>query len=223
MAADARLPRPQALAFPSAPSSASVAAPPLLRPSSALLSNHSLEAIVSPVSGDMKEMNANLMRVVGERHPMLQAAAAQIFDAGGKKLRPVLCFLVARATAQCMGLRRVVRRASGKCPCVSPGLSRPPRSELTPEHRRLAEIVEMIHTASLVHDDVLDETALRRGGCPVARSLGKCLRLSAAPAQPNACARRVPPQQSHTAARPEWRPRRRPGWRPVRARPVDAF
>ena len=35
--------------------------------------------------------------------------------------------------------------------------------DLTEQHRRLAEIVEMIHTASLVHDDVLDESSVRRG------------------------------------------------------------
>ena len=35
--------------------------------------------------------------------------------------------------------------------------------DLTQQHRRLAEIVEMIHTASLVHDDVLDESSVRRG------------------------------------------------------------
>jgi all-trans-nonaprenyl-diphosphate synthase len=35
--------------------------------------------------------------------------------------------------------------------------------ELGPRHRRLAEITEMIHTASLVHDDVVDEAATRRG------------------------------------------------------------
>lgn len=35
--------------------------------------------------------------------------------------------------------------------------------ELTEKHRRLAEITEMIHTASLVHDDVLDECDIRRG------------------------------------------------------------
>ena len=35
--------------------------------------------------------------------------------------------------------------------------------EITARHRRLAEITEMIHTASLVHDDVLDESETRRG------------------------------------------------------------
>lgn len=39
----------------------------------------------------------------------------------------------------------------------------PPCSGLQPKHRRLAEITEMIHTASLIHDDVLDESSRRRG------------------------------------------------------------
>ncbi|KAG2439864.1 hypothetical protein HYH02_010495 [Chlamydomonas schloesseri] len=85
-------------------------------------------------------MNTNLKNVVGNRHPMLMAAAEQIFGAGGKKLRPVIVFLVAHCTAQREGL-----------------------TELTDKHRRLAEITEMIHTASLVHDDVLDECDIRRG------------------------------------------------------------
>lgn len=41
---------------------------------------------------------------------------------------------------------------------------------LTQRHRRLAEITEMIHTASLVHDDVVDEAALRRS-VPTVNSL----------------------------------------------------
>ena len=39
-------------------------------------------------------------------------------------------------------------------------------SDLADKQRRLAEIVEMIHTASLVHDDVLDECDTRRGETP---------------------------------------------------------
>lgn len=37
------------------------------------------------------------------------------------------------------------------------------RRDITARHRKLAEIMEMIHTASLVHDDVLDECNIRRG------------------------------------------------------------
>ncbi len=36
-------------------------------------------------------------------------------------------------------------------------------SDITEKHRRLAEITEMIHTASLMHDDVVDESPTRRG------------------------------------------------------------
>jgi len=35
--------------------------------------------------------------------------------------------------------------------------------ELSTEHQRLAEIIEMIHTASLIHDDVIDDSGMRRG------------------------------------------------------------
>ncbi|PON98575.1 Solanesyl diphosphate synthase [Trema orientale] len=79
-------------------------------------------------------------QVVGAENPVLMSAAEQIFGAGGKRMRPALVFLVSRATAELVGLK-----------------------ELTTEHRRLAEIIEMIHTASLIHDDVLDDSDLRRG------------------------------------------------------------
>eukprot|EP00967_Tisochrysis_lutea_P128009 scaffold218497_cov22-Tisochrysis_lutea.AAC.1 len=39
----------------------------------------------------------------------------------------------------------------------------PTRSDINDRQRRLAEITEMIHTASLVHDDVLDDCDTRRG------------------------------------------------------------
>lgn len=35
------------------------------------------------------------------------------------------------------------------------------------QHQRLAEIIEMIHTASLIHDDVLDDSGMRRGRFPI--------------------------------------------------------
>eukprot|EP00887_Chlorella_sp_A99_P007306 scaffold2.g7306.t1 len=102
--------------------------------------NVSMETIGAPVAADMETARQNLLNVVGERHPMMRAAADQIFSAGGKRLRPLIALLVARATCPLTGL-----------------------SDITERHRRLAEIVEMIHTASLVHDDVLDECGIRRG------------------------------------------------------------
>ncbi|KAI3427622.1 uncharacterized protein J3R85_009478 [Psidium guajava] len=92
------------------------------------------------VADDLQTLNQNLRTIVGADNPVLMSAADQIFGAGGKRMRPALVFLVSRATAEIMGLK-----------------------ELTREHRRLAEIIEMIHTASLIHDDVLDDSDMRRG------------------------------------------------------------
>lgn len=64
--------------------------------------------ILGPVREDMEQMAENLRNIVGNRHPLLLAAAEQIFGAGGKKLRPAIVFLVARATADLMGLRSVL-------------------------------------------------------------------------------------------------------------------
>ncbi|KAL8148736.1 hypothetical protein AgCh_005923 [Apium graveolens] len=92
------------------------------------------------VSDDLLTLNNNLQSIVGAENPVLMSAAEQIFSAGGKRMRPALVFLVSRATAEFVGLKN-----------------------LTKEHRRLGEIIEMIHTASLIHDDVLDESDMRRG------------------------------------------------------------
>lgn len=126
----------------------------------------SIDDIRRPVGDDMDMLVNNLLNVVGDRHPMLMAAAQQIFGAGGKKLRPMLVFLVARATCQQTGRCglwfcsiRVPAELSSRQNSVSIHACR----EMTDRHRRLAEITEMIHTASLVHDDVLDECNVRRG------------------------------------------------------------
>lgn len=70
-----------------------------------LSSSVSSSEILAPVVADMQQLTVNLRSVVGERHPMLMAAADQIFGAGGKKLRPAIVFLVARATCELAGLR----------------------------------------------------------------------------------------------------------------------
>lgn len=64
-----------------------------------------LSDVTRPVEADVAAMNANLRNVVANRHPRLQAAADHIFGAGGKKMRPMIVFLVARATADLSGLR----------------------------------------------------------------------------------------------------------------------
>ncbi len=97
----------------------------------------SVTSLFAPVEADLKVLTENLKSLVGARHPILRAAAEHLFSAGGKRVRPAIVLLIARATM--------------------------PGEDITPRHRRLAEITEMIHTASLVHDDVLDIAETRRG------------------------------------------------------------
>lgn len=93
-------------------------------------------SIFAPVEKDLSILIENLTSLVEAQHPILGAAAEHLFSAGGKRIRPAIVLLVSRATMK------------GR--------------DLTSKHRRLAEITEMIHTASLVHDDVVDEAELRR-------------------------------------------------------------
>lgn len=96
----------------------------------------SVTSLFSPVDADLGILANNLKQLIGAKHPILSAAAEHLFGAGGKRLRPAIVLLVARGTML--------------------------DQDITPRHRRLAEITEMIHTASLVHDDVLDESDTRR-------------------------------------------------------------
>ena len=93
--------------------------------------------LLQPVELDLEVLLNDLRSLIGAGHPILQAAAEHLFSAGGKRLRPGIVLLLSRALSV--------------------------DGELSPRHRRLAEITEMIHTASLVHDDVVDEASTRRG------------------------------------------------------------
>jgi len=99
-----------------------------------------MTSTISPfalVEDDLRQLLQDLRTLVSARHPILALAAEHLFSVGGKGIRPMLVLLVGRATTADGGL--------------------------LPRHRRLAQITEMIHTASLVHDDVIDTADVRRG------------------------------------------------------------
>lgn len=106
----------------------------------------SATSLFSPVEADLQVLAENLKKLVSAKHPILYAAAEHLFGAAGKRVRPAIVLLLSRATMQ--------------------------DRDITPRHRRLAEITEMIHTASLVHDDVVDDAELRRGIATVHSSFG---------------------------------------------------
>ncbi|HQU16852.1 MAG: octaprenyl diphosphate synthase [Chromatiales bacterium 21-64-14] len=94
----------------------------------------SLEATRLLVEEDMRSVDALIRRRLHSNIVLINQLAHYIINSGGKRLRPVLLLLCARAC----GYR-------GTC------------------HIDLAAVVEFIHTATLLHDDVVDDSALRRG------------------------------------------------------------
>ncbi|MFL6023891.1 MAG: polyprenyl synthetase family protein [Marmoricola sp.] len=82
----------------------------------------------------MVEVEEALLGHVESEAPFVTKAARHLMEAGGKRFRPLLCFLGAEAG-----------------------------SGATPEVLTAACVVELTHLASLYHDDVMDEAALRRG------------------------------------------------------------
>ncbi len=90
--------------------------------------------MMSPIAADMEAVNAVIRRQLHSEVPLVNQIAEYIISAGGKRLRPVLVLLMARAYGY-----------GGD------------------KHHELAAVIEFIHTATLLHDDVVDESSLRRG------------------------------------------------------------
>lgn len=82
----------------------------------------------------MREVDALIANRLSSGVPLVGEVARYIISAGGKRLRPVLLLLTCGALG-----------------CQSP------------QRFNLAAVVEFIHTATLLHDDVVDESTLRRG------------------------------------------------------------
>ena len=94
----------------------------------------SIQQFFAPVSGDMHALDAVIRQRLHSDVVLIRQVAEYIIHSGGKRLRPALVFFVAGA----LGYRGTW-------------------------HHELAAVVEFIHTATLLHDDVVDESELRRG------------------------------------------------------------
>ncbi len=94
----------------------------------------SLDRIHELIADDLKKVNTLIVQRMASRVPLIPQLAGHIVAAGGKRLRPILTL----ASAQLCGHEG-------------------------DRHISLATCVEFIHTATLLHDDVVDESDLRRG------------------------------------------------------------
>jgi octaprenyl-diphosphate synthase len=100
-------------------------------------------ALFAPIAADLEQVEAILAQALASPRPHVQRLVAHLNHYRGKRLRPVLLLLTAQACGE-------VCRA----------------------HYVLGAVVEMIHTATLVHDDVLDGAAVRRHVATVNASWG---------------------------------------------------
>ncbi len=93
-----------------------------------------MQQIRATIAKEFEQVNQLIMDQLHSDVPMVENVGHYIVDAGGKRLRPLLVLLSASALGDC-----------------------------SPAHIKFAAIIEFIHTATLLHDDVVDISNLRRG------------------------------------------------------------
>jgi octaprenyl-diphosphate synthase len=107
------------------------------------LTDSNTASVLSLITDDMREVDGVIARRLDSGVPLVGEVSRYIISAGGKRLRPALLLLVCGA----LGYRG-------------------------PQRFNLAAVVEFIHTATLLHDDVVDESTLRRGRATANESFG---------------------------------------------------
>lgn len=95
----------------------------------------SYQDILAIVGDDFASMDAQVFGSLDSKVKLIMTVSHHVMDAGGKRMRPLMTLLVSRLIHDVSDARAM----------------------------ELAAITEMLHTATLVHDDVIDESAMRRG------------------------------------------------------------
>lgn len=93
------------------------------------------EEIFSLVGHDIQLVEQEFDRHITDASPVVETMARYLHEGGGKRVRPALLMLASRLVC----------------------------GEASPSAIRLAAVMEMLHTATLVHDDIIDEAKVRRG------------------------------------------------------------
>lgn len=118
------------------------------------------------VEKDVSTLSGGIKNLLGSDHPVLESCAKYFFEIdGGKKIRPTMVLAMSYA------LNGQALKSHGPSSVIE-------RLQFaSPEQKRLAEITEMIHTASLFHDDVIDKALTRRGAPSVNQVFGNKLAI----------------------------------------------
>ena len=92
------------------------------------------QQIIEPILSEFEQFKVDFSKILHSETPLLQSAIEQVLRTNGKHIRPILLLLTAKACGE---------------PC-----------SMTKD---AAVIIEILHTTTLIHDDVVDETKQRRG------------------------------------------------------------
>ena len=133
-------------------------------------------SLLSLLMVQVNKLNEEMLSLVESDHPVLAKVARYFFEVqggSGKKVRPVMVLLMSHALNIDTHLMAATANAT------NPGTSAMYNSEILDTQRRLSEIAEMIHTASLFHDDVIDKSDTRRGVPTVNKVFGNKLAILA--------------------------------------------
>ena len=93
-----------------------------------------ISQIQAPVEQEMKQFSSHFRKVLKSDVSLLDTIMRYIVKRKGKQMRPLFVYLVAKVYGEC-----------------------------TEKTDTAAALIELLHTASLVHDDVVDESPKRRG------------------------------------------------------------
>lgn len=93
-----------------------------------------MQAIRQSVAADFDAVNTLIIDELHSDVGLVESIGHYIINAGGKRIRPLLVLLMAKALG-----------------------------DINESHRQLSAVIEFIHTATLLHDDVVDVSTLRRG------------------------------------------------------------
>lgn len=94
----------------------------------------SVQEIIRPIAEDMQKVDAVIRSRLNSDVVMIRTIGEYIISAGGKRMRPAMVLMIANALGY--------------------------KGDL---HHLLAAVIEFIHTSTLLHDDVVDESDMRRG------------------------------------------------------------
>jgi octaprenyl-diphosphate synthase len=91
--------------------------------------------IISELAPDLKKVDEIILEFAVGKSPLIQEISNHLISSGGKRIRPILLILAAKLCGTKSGS----------------------------DHQNLAAAVELIHSATLLHDDVVDTSQIRRG------------------------------------------------------------